>query len=76
MEPLYYMMAILGCSDAGTQCQQARLEPARYASAAQCQAEMAAALQRSTDLLYPVVQASCQRSGVTMVGRDRPRPRG
>jgi hypothetical protein len=66
MEPLYFVMAILGCGDDGSACQQARIEPVRYESAGQCQAAMAAALQRSTDLSYPIVQAACQRRGVNV----------
>ena len=41
MEPVFYVMAILGCGDFQDQCQQARVEPVRYQSAAQCQAAMA-----------------------------------
>lgn len=64
MEPLYYVMAILGCGDDGAACQQARIEPTRYSSPAQCQAAMATALQRHVDLSFPVVQATCQRRGL------------
>ena len=63
MEPLFYVMAIMGCGDAGDTCRQARVEPVRYASAAQCQVAMAEALQRNTDLSYPVITAACQRRG-------------
>jgi putative heme iron utilization protein len=66
MEPLYYVMAIMGCADGGDACQQARVEPVRYASAVACQAAMTATLQRHTDLAYPVITAACQRNGVTM----------
>ncbi len=66
MQPLYYVMAILGCGDDGAVCQQVRLEPVRYQSAAACQAAMANALQRSTDLSFPVVQAACERRGLMM----------
>ena len=70
MEPLYYVMAILGCGDEGAACQQARIEPARYGSVGQCQAAMTVALQRNTDLSYPVIQAACQRRGVDLAQRD------
>ncbi len=73
MEPLYYVMAILGCGDDGIACQQARIEPARYESVGQCQAAMANALSRSTDLSFPVVQAACQRRGVNVAERATPR---
>ena len=65
MEPLYYVMAIMGCADTGDACQQARLVPARYQSATACRAAMATMLPRYGDIDYPVVQAACQRSGVT-----------
>jgi hypothetical protein len=74
MEPLYYVIAILGCGDGGDQCRQERVEPVRYASAAQCQAAMPAALTRHTDLFYPVVSAACQRSGDQMASARTARP--
>jgi hypothetical protein len=63
-------LAIMGCGDDGAQCQQMRVEPVRYQSAAACQAAMAGALQRNTDLSFPVIQASCQKTGLTMASRD------
>ena len=69
MQPLYYAMAILGCGDDGAACQQVRTEPVRYQSAAACQAAMATALQRNTDLSFPVVQAACERRGLMMADR-------
>ncbi|KQN25046.1 hypothetical protein ASE86_01910 [Sphingomonas sp. Leaf33] len=75
MQSLYYVMAILGCGDDGTACQQVRTETVRYESVAACQAAMAGALQRSTDVSFPVVQAACQRSGV-MTADSTPRRRG
>lgn len=73
MEPLYYVMAILGCGDAGAQCQEARIEPMRYRSVAQCQAAMANSLERHTDLSFPTIQAACQRRGAMIAakGNDR-----
>ena len=32
MEPLFYVMAIMGCGDGQAQCPQARVEPAQYQS--------------------------------------------
>lgn len=63
MEPVYFVMAILGCGDDGSACSQQRVEPARYETAAQCQAAMPAALRRSMDVEYPVVTAACQQAG-------------
>jgi hypothetical protein len=63
MEPVFFVMAILGCNDMQTQCEQARIAPARYETAAQCQAAMADVLPRNTDLLFPTIAATCQRNG-------------
>ncbi|MEO5865599.1 MAG: hypothetical protein ABIS14_02440 [Sphingomonas sp.] len=63
MEPLIYVMAIMGCGDGSAACAQARVEPAQYRSAQQCQAAMPAALARNTDLDFPVVTAACQTRG-------------
>ncbi len=74
MEPVYFVMAILGCGDLQDQCQQARIEPTRYQTAAQCQAAMAQVLPRHTDLSFPTIAATCQRNG-NLVASNAPRPR-
>lgn len=61
MEPVYFVMAILGCADDGQACRQERIEPARYQSASACQAAMDAALMRNTDIAYPVIGAACEQ---------------
>ncbi len=63
MEPLFFVMAIMGCSDGNAACAEARVETARYATMAQCRAAMPAALMRNTDVDYPVVAANCRTSG-------------
>ena len=73
MEPIFFVMAILGCGDDGSTCVAARLEPARYAGSAQCHAALPDALKRNTDLSYPVIAASCQASGPAMA-QARPAP--
>ena len=55
-----YVMAILGCGDAGGLCSQARLDPARYTSLQACQAAAPAALNRHTDLDFPELSAKCR----------------
>ncbi|MES2443584.1 MAG: hypothetical protein V4574_12205 [Pseudomonadota bacterium] len=75
MEPVFFVMAILGCGDDGAQCSQQRVESARYQTAAQCQAAMPAALRRNTDIEYPVVTAACQKQG-DRYAEARVRPRG
>ncbi len=76
MEPVFYVMAILGCGDGQSQCQQARVEPVRYQSVAACQAELPQMLARHTDLDFPVVSGVCQASGPRMVEAKAERPRG
>lgn len=60
MEPLVYMMAILGCADGGDQCREARVAPVTYASVQACNAAMPDVLARNTDLSFPTIAATCQ----------------
>lgn len=76
MEPVFYVMAILGCGDGQLQCREVRVEPARYQSAAQCQVAMAEVLPRHTDLSFPTIAASCQRRGEQMARSEVRTPRG
>ena len=75
MGPVFFVMAIMGCDDGGMSCQQARIEPVKYETAAQCQAAMSGALERNTDLDFPVVGASCMRQGERVADRV-PAPAG
>ena len=63
MEPIFYVMAILGCGDGSAACTEARIEPVHYQSAAQCRAALPTVLARHTDLEYPTVAANCRASG-------------
>ncbi|MGN6376754.1 MAG: hypothetical protein ACTHMG_14545 [Sphingomonas sp.] len=67
MGPIFYVIAIMGCTDGSQACQQQRVEQVHYQTAAACQAAMLDALQRNTDLDYPVIEANCQASGPTLV---------
>ena len=75
MEPIVYVLAILGCGDGSTACQEARVEAAHYQTAAQCRAALPAALARNTDLAYPTIAANCRASGERMAKADTPRLR-
>lgn len=70
MEPVFFVLAIMGCGDAATACGEARVEPARFATMRQCQAAMPAALMRNTDLSYPVVSAACRGGATRMAAKD------
>ncbi|HWU94034.1 MAG TPA: hypothetical protein VN029_00465 [Sphingomonas sp.] len=61
MDQVFYLLAIMGCSDDNLDCRQARIEPARYTSYASCQEAVADALCRNTDLDFPVIAGACQR---------------
>ncbi len=76
MEPMFFVLAIMGCGDGATMCSEARVEPARYATAAQCQAALPAALQRNSDVDFPVISAACKRQGLIVVDRRVAAPRG
>lgn len=67
MDQVLYVLAIMGCGDDSALCQQARVESARYTSIQACQAAMPTALQRNTDIDYPVISAACQRLTPQMV---------
>lgn len=78
MEPMAFMMAILGCADDGMACREQRVEPVRYASARQCRAAVPAALERNSDIDYPVIAAACRAAPRTIAreGKDAHPPRG
>lgn len=63
MEPVFFVMAILGCGDGSTQCTEARIDAARYTSIAQCHAALPEGLARNTDLSFPVISATCRANG-------------
>jgi hypothetical protein len=76
MEPLYFVMAIMGCGDGTANCAEARVEPVHYATVQQCQAAMPAALIRNSDIDYPVVSAACRSVGQQLVQNRADRRRG
>ncbi len=63
MEPLTFLIAIMGCGEGDAPCRQVRTLEARYESQAACTAATEAALTRNTDVDYPVVAAECVAAG-------------
>ena len=63
MEPLTFIIAILGCGEGDAPCRQVRTLEARYESQAACAAATEAALARNVDIDYPVVAAECVAAG-------------
>lgn len=72
MEPLVYVMAIMGCADGSAGCTQARVEPVRYASIGACQAAMPAVLMRNSDLNFPEIAANCQAVRSSSIAEQSP----
>lgn len=75
MEPLYYVMAILGCGDGVTACQDARVLPARYSTVAQCRAALPQAIAANTDVPYPTIAGACRASAMQVADKGQVGPR-
>lgn len=60
MGPVTYLIAIMGCADGGTACQQVAVAPSRYESASACEAATAGILADSTDFDFPTLVARCR----------------
>ncbi len=71
MEPLFYVMAIMGCGDGNVQCTEARIVPARYESMAQCRAALPDQLAQNTDVPYPMIGANCRTAGSQIAKSDK-----
>jgi hypothetical protein len=63
MEPLIYVMAILGCGESDASCRELRLAETRYQSEAACVEATGVELLRHDDLAYPTIVAQCRRAG-------------
>ena len=62
MEPVYYVIAILGCADGSTQCTPVATVPTQYASQQACTAETQQALLARNDFDFPTIIAECRAS--------------
>lgn len=79
MEPLMFVMAILGCGEGDTACRQVAVVETRYQTEAACLAATGDQLLRRDDLAYPNVVAECRRAGASVQplrGRDVMQPEG
>lgn len=63
MEPLIFVMAILGCGEGDAPCRELRLVEQRFASEQACMAATEDVLARNDDILFPSVVAQCRRDG-------------
>lgn len=75
MEPVAFVLAIMGCGDAGGLCTQARVDPVRYTSIQACQAAAPVVLARHTDLDFPEIATQCRANGMRVAQQDT-KPRG
>ena len=79
MEPILFVMAILGCGESDAACRELRVEPVRYAREADCLAATEAALIRNDNLEFPNIVAQCRplgRQPQLLRGSDVLRPTG
>ena len=60
MGPGYFVIAILGCADGGSQCTPVATLPTRYATAAQCSVATGPALEVNTQFDFPTLLAQCR----------------
>jgi len=75
MGPAYFVIAILGCADGGTACTPVTTLETRYASAAQCTAATAAALEENNNFDFPTLVARCRRGSSESASRGPARAR-
>ena len=59
MGPGYFVIAILGCADGGSQCTPVATLQTHYASQAECSAATSSALEANTDFDFPTIVARC-----------------
>jgi hypothetical protein len=71
MGPAYFVLAVLGCSDAETACREVRLVDVHYQNAPACMAAMDEQLSRNSDIAYPVVMGRCQPASPQMAERSK-----
>jgi hypothetical protein len=69
VEPVLYIMAILGCADSETQCEPVRTAPAIYATADACAGAEAQVLTASSDVPYPVVMTQCRPASAKVAAK-------
>ncbi|HWT11877.1 MAG TPA: hypothetical protein VN231_03910 [Allosphingosinicella sp.] len=62
MEPLFYIMAILGCGESEAACRQVAVVERQYRSESECLAATEDELLRRDDLVFPAVVAQCRRA--------------
>ncbi len=73
MGPAIFIIAILGCGEGDTACQQVATVDAHYSNVAECTAATPAAIEANADIAFPVVVAQCQRADGGSAEKVNPR---
>ena len=80
MGPAFYVLAILGCGEGETVCQQITTAGSSYESVDACNQASEGALMNHIDAAFPVVVAQCRRADSPAAGEvwadevERPGP--
>ena len=80
MGPVFYVLAILGCGEGETACEQIAVAGSSYQSADACNQATEGALMGHLDASFPVVVAQCHRADQPAAAKvwadevDRARP--
>ena len=77
MGPGYFVIAILGCADGGSQCTPVATLQTRYATQAECSAATSSALEANTRFDFPTIVARCSAGSTPAsaeAGRQQPIP--
>lgn len=59
MGPAYFVIAVMGCSDAGADCRPVAIPAAHYSTEQACLAARGDALMANNDLDFPTLLARC-----------------
>jgi len=77
MGPGYFVIAILGCADGGSNCTPVATLQTQYASEAKCSAATPAALETHNNFDFPTLVARCHsaKSSTSAEAQKPARPR-
>ncbi len=73
MGPGYFILAIMGCGDGATMCEQIALRETTFRSETACMAETESALDEAMDQPFPLLLADCRRVRPQTVETERRR---
>ena len=76
MGPAYFVIAIMGCGDGGTDCRTVAAPAAHYASEQACLAARSDTLMANSDLDFPTLFAECLPVSRKASAEPKPAPAG